>query len=1337
MADRLVQVSIRAEVSNFLAGAAKVQAATEKTRTEAQKLEKQGAAFEKVGAGITTIGVAAAAAVALSVKSFADFDAQMSQVQSLSHATASEMDTLRNAALTMGQGIGFSATQVAEAETELVKAGIGVKDIMGGALKGALDLAAAGQINVAEATEIAATAMTQFNLKGKDLPHVADLLAAAADKSLGGVDELGMALKQSGLVANQFGLTIDETVGTLAEFAKSGLMGSDAGTSLKQMFLQLATPTKQATDAMKQYHINAYDAQGDFVGITALAGQLAAGFKDVDSASRDSALGIIFGSDAIRAANILLKDGASKNAEWISSVNSAGFAAAQAAGKTDNLNGDVKKLGAALETGLIKSGSTSNDVLRTMVQNVTGLVKAFDDAPPAVQGLAFGLTSLVAVTALAGGGFLQMVPKIAAAKAAMKDLNVTRGSLARGFAAGGVIAVGVAAVASGIANMGSEAQLSEAQLKKLNAAMTATGSKALNAQFVGGSSVGFDPISKQVTSAREALKALDDDALSINLSKFTDGLTFGIMHTSDTAKRFEAQFKQMGTTLATTAEGDFSAASAGFNSLVERMGGGEDTAKRLLDRMSPYKEELSALASAAGKTASEQDLLNLAQGKGKLAAQLAAESAQGQKEQLAELSGVASEANEDISKLADSIRNFGSTQLDVESTESAFQAAIDDATASLKENGTTLDLNTEKGRANASALRDIASQGIAATAAIAENGGTQEEAAGKMQTVRDQYIATAQSFGKTKDEAVAMADQLKLIPANVSTLFKEQGADNVTSKAKDIKSNVDRIPSAKETKLRGDIKDAKAKLADLQAKLSTVPKSKSTQLHAEVAAAKANVASLQAQLNGIQSKSITITTNQVTRATKENTVGIFKASGGYISGPGTGTSDSIPAMLSNGEYVIRAAAVQKYGVHTFDRINASRYATGGLVADATTANTRAKNRFKEKQQAQRKAQAAFNKRKTAANRARLQQAQRETLNARVQAQRAAAALARAKAAPTGADLGDRISFRSAVRDGSYDAASGVRDLYSMGQDAGKYTSRQRSTFLSIASKNEVAMLKLEKQSDRAADAVSKASDKLGDLKSSSTAMASSLQGKLSDVSFGNYRSGSSLQRALTTRASKLKQFQALLSTLQKNGLAPALLNEVASLGVDEGLPLAKSLTSMSKGELSAINSQYNSIGKTSTAIGNQVADANYGKLIDAAERQLSAANKNADKIAKAISDQSKSLQKLIGKALGLPGYSAGGYTGDYSTGQVAGLVHGREFVSNASATARFRPVLEAMNQGRDVTYMDPRRPLQAAPATTPHYTQQLNVQPMQHVDPNTMLTVLGREASRAFSGMVS
>lgn len=62
------------------------------------------------------------------------------------------------------------------------------------------------------------------------------------------------------------------------------------------------------------------------------------------------------------------------------------------------------------------------------------------------------------------------------------------------------------------------------------------------------------------------------------------------------------------------------------------------------------------------------------------------------------------------------------------------------------------------------------------------------------------------------------------------------------------------------------------------------------------------------------------------------------ASGGFVSGPGTATSDSIPALLSNGEYVLNAAAVRRLGVARLNGLNNGRgYADGGLVVSGYTA----------------------------------------------------------------------------------------------------------------------------------------------------------------------------------------------------------------------------------------------------------------------------------------------------------------------------------------------------------------------------------------------------------------
>ena len=260
-------------------------------------------AWSNVSNTLLTAGAAAGAAVELVTREYANFDQAMSGVASTGVDARQNIDALREAAKRAGADTAFSAVEAANGVEELARAGVSASDILGGGLKGSLDLAAAGQIGVAESAGIASTAMTQFKLSGDKIPHLADLLAAGAGKAMGGVDDLGMALKQGGLVASQFGLSIEETVGGLSAFAASGLLGSDAGTSLKTMLLKLASPSKEAAKLMQELGINAYDASGQFVGLESLAGQLQTAFVGQSAATRDAAMATIFGTAAIRAAN--------------------------------------------------------------------------------------------------------------------------------------------------------------------------------------------------------------------------------------------------------------------------------------------------------------------------------------------------------------------------------------------------------------------------------------------------------------------------------------------------------------------------------------------------------------------------------------------------------------------------------------------------------------------------------------------------------------------------------------------------------------------------------------------------------------------------------------------------------------------------------------------------------------------------------------------------------------------------------------------------------------------------------------------------------------------------
>ena len=239
------------------------------------------------------------------VTTLADFDKALSSVSALGGDYAANIDKIAEATKTAGIAFGFTAVESVKAVEALAKAGVAVEDILGGGLEGALTLAAAGSLDVADAAEAAAKSMVQFGLAGEDVTLIADLFANSANKALGEVSDITAALNQSGQVANQFGISIEETVGTLTAFANAGLLGSDAGTSFRTMLLRLAKPTEDSAAAMDRLGINAFDAQGQFIGIEKLAGQLQTQLKGLTEEQRNNTLATIFGTDAIRSASIL------------------------------------------------------------------------------------------------------------------------------------------------------------------------------------------------------------------------------------------------------------------------------------------------------------------------------------------------------------------------------------------------------------------------------------------------------------------------------------------------------------------------------------------------------------------------------------------------------------------------------------------------------------------------------------------------------------------------------------------------------------------------------------------------------------------------------------------------------------------------------------------------------------------------------------------------------------------------------------------------------------------------------------------------------------------------
>lgn len=388
-------------------------------------LARQRQAFSNLGRTATVAGVAMVAGFGFAVKAAADFDKAMSKVAAVSNASGKELGALRKAAIDAGRDTKYSATQAAEAESELAKAGISSANILGGALKGSLALAAAGEIGLADAATVSAQAMHIFNLEGKDVTHVADVLAAGANKSAGDVKGLAWSLRMGGQVAAQTGLSLESTVGVLSAFADNALIGSDAGTSLKTMLQRLANPTDKMSATMEDLGIQVYDVNGNFVGMEKFAQQLQVGLGGLTQQQRDQAIATLGGADAARGINILYKIGAQGVKQYTDAVNDNGAAQRTSAKLMDNLSGDLENLKGSLETALIQSGSGANSVLREMVQAANGVAHAFLALPSGIQSSVVVIIGITGAVILLSKALFFLVTTVEDAKVALVALGVT------------------------------------------------------------------------------------------------------------------------------------------------------------------------------------------------------------------------------------------------------------------------------------------------------------------------------------------------------------------------------------------------------------------------------------------------------------------------------------------------------------------------------------------------------------------------------------------------------------------------------------------------------------------------------------------------------------------------------------------------------------------------------------------------------------------------------------------------------------------------------------------------------------------------------------------------
>lgn len=405
-ADLLVHVG--ADIKDAVSGLNQVGSAT----------DNAGKNWAKTSLMFAGGAAAVVGGLGMAINAAADYEQSISNITALGGEYAKSQEQISSLALKIGQDTAFSATEGAQAIAELAKAGVSVTDILGGAAMEAANLAQAGGQSIPEAANTMANAMNMFGIAGKDAQQVADSFAAAANASAADVGQLAQALAQGGPASALLGNSLQETNAVLALFSNYGIKGSDAGTSLKTMLQSLTNPSTEAAAKMKELGINAFDASGNFVGFSDLAGQLQKSLGGLTKEQQSAALAMIFGSDASRVAAVLMTEGAAGVDKMTKAVSEQGVAGEMAKAKMDNLNGAIEQLKGSFETLLIVVGSQFIPIIRGAADGITGVLNKFLKLPKPAQKL-FGLLAVGAAAFLGLGAAISGVIAFAPALIAM------------------------------------------------------------------------------------------------------------------------------------------------------------------------------------------------------------------------------------------------------------------------------------------------------------------------------------------------------------------------------------------------------------------------------------------------------------------------------------------------------------------------------------------------------------------------------------------------------------------------------------------------------------------------------------------------------------------------------------------------------------------------------------------------------------------------------------------------------------------------------------------------------------------------------------------------------
>ncbi|MFD9398334.1 phage tail protein [Streptomyces sp. NPDC060011] len=853
---------------------------------------------------------------------------------------------------------------------------------------------------------------------------------------------------------------------------------------------------------------------------------------------------------------------------------------------------------------LLEGMSTAGPSMLTIVNALAQLVAA---VPPSFLGVlmklytAFKLVSLAgsAFAALGGilGGvsasFTAMAASSAAAGGGLAGLRAAIAGLSATTKAA-MLATGIGIIVVALSMLSEMGQKAPADVDKMTTSLNLlnqTGKVTGEAARVFG---------KDLSGLSDSLEKVTNPK---GLDKFQQSIISFFGTDSTPVKNAKDDIDALDKSLAGLVKGgDAKLAAADLDGVIKKMKAqGKDT--------SGLKGQLDDYRDALADQAFEQKMAAEAMG-------IFGQAAVDTSSKLAEQKAAADGLRDSIIALNDVNRSAYDAQI-------GFESSLDSLSEAFQKNGATLDLNTDAGRKNGQAMSAAAKAHDEMLASGLASGDSLGSMTKKSEELRTSMLRLAtDAFGGNTKAATEYVNTLLGVPSEIKTLITAE-RDEAISGLKEVQAEIAKTPGAKSVKVDTLNAAAIQALEAVGLKTKQLPDGR-TQVTTKNGQALGSIEAVSRALSNLNGKTATTWTyNKINTSYSTSrsvsggksvhdmvgaTGGTFTgkafryAEGGPVVGPGTGTSDDVFApWLSNGEFVMKKTAVDKYGEKFMQLLNQGRldlpkYAKGGLV---TKAEREARSGARGDLTISRFGNMAGYKNNEFVG-------------------------AMAKPDSVGSLVDALNQWRSVILKSTH----------------GSTESRLLKQLDSAAK----GLLKWEKQLGSVNKSLEKAKTKLDDLKDSAAQLKTSVKSNI--ISGANITKAAGADDSQVTintvmgqmigNASNAKQFSKMLGDLKKKGLSGDLISQIAEAGVDGGgMETAAALLGGGKAEIKRINDYQKQIAKYAGDAGKTASDAMYGAGIKAAEGLVKGLQKKQDAIEKQMLKIAKSMERSIKRALGI------------------------------------------------------------------------------------------------------